>query len=297
MLKRLPMAAPVAAALMLFTGALALAATVTEIHEPDESYLATTTRIDISGIEDSTFVNQVSDEWLTVTFNLELFKESGWNWGSDPHVEDESPHLLMSDWADALTMTLSEPAAVFGFELRPNAPEVHDFTVVYQFAGGGSHTIQRQIAGADGARLVAVSVDGDAIEQVRISATTELGVTNDFAIAQIRYVLTDVEQATPEETLDEEQDLFEYFAEVTGNGELVGNGPGNGAAGRLAAFAAILDNAGSSLVNGDTKAACNQLAVALKRTDGSQRPPDLVEGEAAATLATLIEDAIEDHCG
>ncbi len=292
MLKRLPLAVPAVAALVLFSSAAALAATITEIQQPDEDYVASTTQIDISGIEDSTTVHEISDESLTVTFNFGLFKDSGWPWGSDPYVENESPHLLMSDWADALTMTLSRPAAIVGFELRPNTPESHDFTITYRLAGGDSHVIQRQIAGADGARLIAVSIDGDAIEQIHVKATTELGVFNDFAIAQLRYALADG-SAVQSETPD---DLAAFVVDASDNGTLQGTGPGNAAAGRMGAFTGMLENAQAKLAAGETTAGCNQLRVALSRTDRSPRPPDLVEGDAAAELAALLEDQIAESC-
>lgn len=72
-------------------------------------------------------------------------------------------------------------------------------------------------------------------------------------------------------------------------GTLVGDGSGKSANGRLNAFANMVEAAGDLIEAGFFEDACRQLKSALRRVDGSPRPPDFVVGDDAALIADQIE--------
>jgi hypothetical protein len=83
--------------------------------------------------------------------------------------------------------------------------------------------------------------------------------------------------------------IASYEASVA-DGSLIGDGPGNSAAGRLKAFGNKL-NAASDLLNaGDLAGACEQLRDTYHRADGLEPPPDFVTGSARAGIAADLLD-------
>lgn len=83
-------------------------------------------------------------------------------------------------------------------------------------------------------------------------------------------------------------DILSFFDDSSGDGTLVGSGPGASAEGRMNAMRNMLEAAGEFLDGGYILEACNQLLDAYEHCDGLPKPPDFVEGSAAPTLAGMI---------
>jgi hypothetical protein len=93
-------------------------------------------------------------------------------------------------------------------------------------------------------------------------------------------------QLPPEEQIAE---LLEFFDAAVAAGTVVGSGQGNSAQGRLNALRNMIEAAGDLIRDGQLAEACDQLGVALDRTDGETPPPDFVTGSAAAELRQRID--------
>jgi hypothetical protein len=167
----------------------ATAATFTQITQPDAAYVASTTKIDISGLTNNTNYSSITDGTLTVNFSTPMNKRgpvpSGWaTWSSPPFSETANPHVLFTNYQTALTMTLSQPCTTFGFELEPNPFSNQNYTVDFTVMSGPTivGTITMTVNGSYGARLFAGSVTGGSFDGIVINGTAE------FAIAQVRYI-------------------------------------------------------------------------------------------------------------
>src|SRR5207244_1436830 len=90
--------------------------------------------------------------------------------------------------------------------------------------------------------------------------------------------------------------IIESFDEVVNAGELLGQGPGTSANGRLAALRNMLVAAATLIDQGLIQQACAKLQDALNRTDGAPQPSDFVAGPAAAELAAQIR-ALRSNLG
>jgi PKD repeat protein len=166
-----------------------VAATFTQITLPDAAYLASTTKIDISGLPYGSNHTAITDGTLTVSFSAPMQKRgpvpTGWNtWSSPPYSESPNPHVLWTQGASSLTMTLSQPVTTFGFELEPNPYTTVTYNVQFILMSGGTviGTITIPVNGYGGARLFAASVTGGSFDQIVINGG------RDFAIAQVRYI-------------------------------------------------------------------------------------------------------------
>lgn len=162
----------------------------TPIDNPDAAYLAATTKIDIDGLPEGSSNDSITDGILTVEFSEPLIKTGpvpdGWaTWSSPPFSEDPNPFVLTAS-TNVLEMVLSQPVAIFGFEMEPSPFAPVEFTV--EFFNGNTlvESITRVMDGDAGARLFARE-DG-AIDRVVITSET------DFAIAQVRYQLVGGDQ-------------------------------------------------------------------------------------------------------
>ena len=91
-------------------------------------------------------------------------------------------------------------------------------------------------------------------------------------------------------SLQQIQDILDFFDAAEAKGTLVGDGPGRAGPGRLGALRNMIEAAGDLMADGLIEEACTQLQDVLDRTDGYPRPPDFVTGEAAEALAILIEE-------
>ena len=126
----------------------------TPIPKPNAAYLAQTTYIDFSFVPDSRFnngvnlyppsfwstaVSSVSDGFLDVSFGSDMYKATtptnNWaDWGvsenSQRQLESDRLPVLLSDdpynstsfasYRQSITMTLSRPVYIFGFEAEPD---------------------------------------------------------------------------------------------------------------------------------------------------------------------------------
>jgi hypothetical protein len=172
---------------------MALAATFTTVSEPDGTYLSTTAKSDFAGLDNFTQVTSVSDGTLEAAFSTEMSKRQagvtggGWAyWGALPAVESTTPAVLYTQGADTLSIVLSQPVAMFGFELEPNWFDTYNFTAEFRRSGATVGTVTRLITSNQVALLFAASSDAG-IDEVVITSDVEFG---DFAIAQLRYQLT-----------------------------------------------------------------------------------------------------------
>ena len=153
---------------------------------PDSLYLSSTTLIDISGIPEFTSLTSVTDGTQTVSFSGTVQKRqvgSSWlTWGSPPATESSTPPVLFYT-GDSLTLSLSSPSSIFGFELEPNIFSQFSYTASYYSGASLLGSINRSPDGSAGALLYAASTRD--ITRVEISAT---GTSSQgFAIAQLRY--------------------------------------------------------------------------------------------------------------
>ena len=153
---------------------------------PDSLYLSSTTLIDISGIPEFTSLTSVTDGTQTVSFSGTVQKRqvgSSWlTWGSPPATESSTPPVLFYT-GDSLTLSLSSPSSIFGFELEPNIFSQFSYTASYYSGASLLGSINRSPDGSAGALLYAASTSD--ITRVEISAT---GTSSQgFAIAQLRY--------------------------------------------------------------------------------------------------------------
>jgi hypothetical protein len=111
---------------------------------------------------------------------------SGWEtWGSPPATESSTPPVLYSSQF-GLTLSLSIPSSIFGFELEPNAFKVATFTVDFYDGSIVVGTLSQAINGSAGALLYAAS-DISFSEVVITHNTSDSSPTGEFAIAQVRY--------------------------------------------------------------------------------------------------------------
>lgn len=179
-----------------------MASTFTPITQPDAAYLASTTKIDISGLTFGSSYGSISDGVLTVSFDKPLQKlgpvPNGWaTWSSPPYSESANPDVLYTAGQYDLTMTLSQPCTTFGFELEPNPFSNHEYDVDFILMSGPTvvGTITMTVHGYHGARLFAAKVDGGSFDKIVIDGGRE------FAIAQIRYAAqtTGIRITTPNE--------------------------------------------------------------------------------------------------
>jgi hypothetical protein len=169
-------------------GEFAIAAT--PIDNPDAAYLAATTKLDFSDLPDGTSVETLSDDVLFVTFSEPLVKftvPGNWaTWSSPPFSEDPTPAVLYST-ANTLTIDISRPVSIFGFELEPSPFAEIEFTADFYRGDSLVESITRVVDGDAGARLFAR--EDSAINRVVITGGS------DFAIAQIRYQSAPIDAA------------------------------------------------------------------------------------------------------
>jgi hypothetical protein len=102
------------------------------------------------------------------------------------------------------------------------------------------------------------------------------------------------DEPEPEEQIEE---ILEFIDDQVATGDLVGDGPGGSASGRLNALVNMIEAAGDLIATGDTEGASAQLQDALNRTDSEHPPPDFVAGPAAAELEVLLQGLISDLLG
>lgn len=177
------------AAILLSPAALPLRAVPLVITAPDAGYLASTTRLPISGADLST-VSVLSDDQRSATFSRSLTVgtvDITWSfWGAPPATETSTPRVVFTNSTAPLTITLSAPVQAFGIEIEPDDLDSHLFTVAFRNGNTVTGTVSASIAGYAGARLFAVSgrTTGDSFTSVIITPDANSG---GFALANVRY--------------------------------------------------------------------------------------------------------------
>jgi len=154
----------------------------TPISNPTAAYINSTNLLPIS-VPDFTIITFVSNATQTVSFSppMEaLTVPASWaTWNSPPYTESNTPRVLWSTGSFSVTITLSNPVSIFGFETEPNPFAVHTIAATFMNGTTVIGTVSREINGHAGALLAAAS-SGLPITSVRIVSDA------DFAIAQIR---------------------------------------------------------------------------------------------------------------
>lgn len=178
---------------VLVGGARTAHADFITIPQPSASYLSSTTKIPITGIDETT-ITSISDGTMTLTFSspveIRTVPDNWATWGSPPFTESSTPRVLYSP-STTLTITLSQPAYIFGFEAEPNAFGLHNVTADFYQGGTLVGSISQSVNGNAGARLFAAQTSTNPFTRVVITADQN---SNGFAIAQLRYKL---EQPAP----------------------------------------------------------------------------------------------------
>lgn len=163
-------------------GVLPARAQFTPIAQPNASYLADTTLLPVSD-PDFSAVSSLTDGTLTVSFDVAmvvLSVPSTWgSWGSPPDTEGTTPRVLWTNGFTSLTLTLSAPLTLFGFEAQPNTAVVSPITASFFSGLSPVGQIMQNVDGNAGARLFAATSTGS-FDRVVLSST------DDFAIAQVR---------------------------------------------------------------------------------------------------------------
>ena len=166
------------------------------IAQPDPAYVSGTTLVDFTE-DDFSLVGSLSaggqtlsyDNWLDVR----TVPNGGWGmWGAPPATETATPRVGTTDGFSELTITLSRPASIFGFELEPNFFLAEETTADFYSGSTLVGTIDLFPDGNGGALLFAASTTTDPFTSIVINNLDG----DDFAIARQRFALASV--ATPE---------------------------------------------------------------------------------------------------
>jgi hypothetical protein len=205
MLRRMIILAPTIA-LVCAVQTETLRATAVTISQPAQfGYDTSTTLIDISGLSDLETVPSISGGGLTVTFSSDMVKlsipEEWASWGSPPATELDTaacpglgincPPVLWSGGMSSVTMELSSPVSVFGFEAEPDNPAAEKMIATFFLDNGTTYSVDLSPNGYYGALLFAVS---STVPIQDVTLTNLAG--DDFAIANVRF--SDSPLATPE---------------------------------------------------------------------------------------------------
>jgi hypothetical protein len=129
-----------------------------------------------------------TDGSTAATFNPSLNVRhagvSGWvSWSQPPDAESPTPWVGFNPGSSG-TVTLTNAAAVAGFELEPNLFQVFTVTVSFRDAGGTQiASVTRSVDGQGGARLFGVNCCEQVIKSMVVSIDP---AAQGYAIGQIR---------------------------------------------------------------------------------------------------------------
>ena len=167
-------------------------AAINPIPQPDASYQARTTKINIVD-PDFTDLTSITDGTLTITFSaireVHTVPGGGWStWSSPPNSESSTPRVLTADNYDpsatTLTLSFSQPLLTFGVEAEPDPFSVHTITADFYNGATLVGSISLGVDGNAGARLFAADATGGT-QFTSVVFTSDA----DFALAQFRYSL------------------------------------------------------------------------------------------------------------
>jgi len=172
---------------------------IQQYEQPDDAYIKATCLIDISRLKKSAMVDTITDKVLGVKFGTKMRKLNGYpdgwtaKWNVKPFVEHETPPVLYTVQKNNLSITLSKPCTIFGFELSPNLYDTFEFTAGFysRMENPPYARVTRQVTTPQGALLFAVKSDKP-FDQIEIQFTGDSdGPVHPFgfAIANIRYKL------------------------------------------------------------------------------------------------------------
>ena len=143
-----------------------------------------------AGAEFSTYTSVIGIGGSTVSFSAtgegRIVGSSWATWSSPPFSESATPAITFFSGVSTVTLTLSNPSSVFGFELEPNPFSVKSYKVEYfdALAASLGSTIL-PTSGSAGARLFAGYTD-DGTFAIKSVIITNLTDGTDFAITNIR---------------------------------------------------------------------------------------------------------------
>lgn len=158
------------------------------------------------------------------------------------------------------------------------------------FAITASPLLPATVTGPDGFIEVEITYAPSA---VGASAATLEIISDDEDEGVVEVALSGVgvsEELPPDEQIAE---ILDFFDTSVADGNLAGQGPGNSAERRLNALRNMIEAAGDLIDNELYEDACQQLADALKKTDGQVPPPDFVAGEAREELENMLLELME----
>jgi PKD repeat protein len=135
---------------------------------------------------------------------------------------------------------------------------------------------------------VVVAFDPDTTD----TFTGTLVVTTDDATIDVSLIGTGVQ--TQPSLPDMIDDILAFFDQSVDDGTLYGLGSGNSADNRRDALRNMIEAAGDLIVDEEYERAYGQLAAALKKTDGEDKPPDFVGGSSADDLAGMILEVMAE---
>jgi hypothetical protein len=172
--------------LFLLAAVPSVNAGIVQISLPDASYLASTTKFAF-GTNYGDPLDSLNSGSLTLSFSqtqTTYYYPGGWStWSSTPEAEGINFEIAYNN-TETLTLTLSNPVSILGFEIESNSFGVYDATVTYFNGANQIGSITRSVDGDGGARLMAAQADGgDFITSVQISYPGSGG----FGAAQFRF--------------------------------------------------------------------------------------------------------------
>ncbi|MGG1573157.1 OmpL47-type beta-barrel domain-containing protein [Fictibacillus sp. NRS-1165] len=162
---------------------------ITPISKPTADYLNSTRKISLANLTNYGSYDSITDGTQTVTFSSSMQRlkvNNGWSSDWGPDVEERSPDVLFSNYANQLTWNLAQPATTFGFELAANLYGSFNYTVDY-FSGTalvGSLTQSGRTDFSNGDIKVFGATSKTPFDRVVIRSNSD---TQGFAVAQIRY--------------------------------------------------------------------------------------------------------------
>ena len=171
-----------------FAGCIPAFGQFSAISTPASAYTGATTLIPITAA-DGTVLTSLTNGLQTVTLSTSFYARTVpsayWGtWGSPPNTESSTPRVLANTSPiTSVTLALSLPASIFGFEIEPNLDSGFPINVNYYNGSTLLGTVSRNVAGNAGALLMAAS-SGTPITSVVITLSSG---ASGFAMAQFRY--------------------------------------------------------------------------------------------------------------